>query len=501
MSAKMTVNKLLLPALYSCVALLLLLLLALGRSTNAQTVITYTYDAAGNRVQESVICPSCIPVAGAVSATVAFNSSANPIALNITGSATSAAVSTQAAHGKATASGTSITYTPNAGYSGGDSFAYTASNAFGTSQPATVSITVGTALQITTTTLPTPVLTQSYSHTVATSGGTAPISFSVYAGSLPAGLSLASSTGVISGTPTASGAYSFTIKAADSSSLTATQAYSGTIAALVTITTTSLPAPTLNQSYSQTIQTSGGTAPISFSISAGALPTGLSLASSSGVISGTATASGSYSFTVKATDANGLTATQAYSVTVAGAPIANNVSATVEENSTSDPITLNITGGTATSVAVSTQASHGVATASGTSITYTPTSGYTGSDSFQYTATNSAGTSAAATASITVNAPPIAVNQSFSMLNSDPPTTFTITGDSSPEGYTLSISSMGTPSKGTISNINGLNFTYTYTGTVGTDTFSYTITDGHGGTATATITVTITRDRTCQYCT
>ena len=84
------------------------------------------------------------------------------------------------------------------------------------------------------------------------------------------------------------------------------------------------------------------------------------------------------------------------------APIANNVSATVNANSSNNPIGLNITGGAASSVAVSTQAGHGAATASATSITYTPTAGYSGSDSFQYTASNSSGTSAPATASITV---------------------------------------------------------------------------------------------------
>ena len=66
-------------------------------------------------------------------------------------------------------------------------------------------------------------------------------------------------------------------------------------------------------------------------------------------------------------------------------------------------ITLNITGGTPTSVAVASGASHGTATASGTSITYTPTNGYSGSDSFTYTATNAGGTSAPATVTITVN--------------------------------------------------------------------------------------------------
>ena len=54
-------------------------------------------------------------------------------------------------------------------------------------------------------------------------------------------------------------------------------------------------------------------------------------------------------------------------------------------------------------MAVASGASHGTATASGTGITYTPTAGYSGPDSFTYTATNAGGTSAPATVTITVN--------------------------------------------------------------------------------------------------
>ena len=112
---------------------------------------------------------------------------------------------------------------------------------------------------------------------------------------------------------------------------------------------------------------------------------------------------GSDTFTYTITDNVSRTSTGNVSMTVSSAtPVANPVSAAVTYNSSNDPITLNITGATASSVAVSSQASHGVATASGMTITYTPATGYSGSDSFQYTATNSGGTSLPATASITV---------------------------------------------------------------------------------------------------
>jgi hypothetical protein len=76
-----------------------------------------------------------------------------------------------------------------------------------------------------------------------------------------------------------------------------------------------LPAGTAFTNYSQTITASGGAAPHTFTISAGALPSGLSL-SASGVLSGVPTASGTFTFTVKATDANSCMGTREYMLTV-----------------------------------------------------------------------------------------------------------------------------------------------------------------------------------------
>ena len=88
-------------------------------------------------------------------------------------------------------------------------------------------------LAVTTTTLPTGRIGQTYSATLTASGGTTPYTWSISNGALPAGLSLATATGVISGTPTGtSGTTSFTVMVADSSSpvQNATQALSITLA-------------------------------------------------------------------------------------------------------------------------------------------------------------------------------------------------------------------------------------------------------------------------------
>lgn len=71
---------------------------------------------------------------------------------------------------------------------------------------------------------------------------------------------------------------------------------------IVSITTNSLPDAIQNQSYSQTLSATGGKTSYSWSVLSGSLPTGLSVNSSSGVISGSPTAVGTSTFTVKVTD-------------------------------------------------------------------------------------------------------------------------------------------------------------------------------------------------------
>ncbi|MCX8477783.1 MAG: putative Ig domain-containing protein, partial [Sphingomonas sp.] len=265
------------------------------------------------------------------------------------------------------------------------------------------------------------------------------------------------------------------------------------VQAQVTIAPVVLPAGDVGSAYGTALTASGGTAPYSYAVTAGALPPGLAL-SAGGTISGTPTADGTFNFTVTATDsAPGLpeTGSRAYSLTInpLAAPIANNVSATVAANSSANPITLNVTGGPPASVAVTTAPSHGTAIAAGTSITYTPTPGYSGTDSFQYNATNATGTSAQATVSITVAPPTIALSAIPATVQAGTPYSTSITATLGTAPYSFSLLSGSLPVGVAFSSGGVLSGT-----PVATGTFNFTVraTDSLGATGTRAYTITVT---------
>lgn len=549
-------------------------------TTAADGVTTMSYTVTVTRAEAA-------PVAANSSATVAANSSNNAITPVLSGgTATAVSIVTQPAHGSASASGTAITYTPVAGYSGSDSFTYTARNAAGTSSTATVAITVVPAtLSVSPAAgaLAGATVGTSWSQTFSTAGGTTPYRYSISAGSLPDGLTLNGTSGVLSGSPTTAGTYNFTVSVTDAYGAAGSAAYSLTVAealpvagstsaavaansssngitlalsggaatsvavtsqpahgsasasgtsitytpaagysgsdsftytasnsagtssaATVTITVTSavlnltpaggsLSGATVGSVWSQTLSASGGTAPYSYSASG--LPAGLTLNSSTGVISGAPTTAGSYTISVSVTDALSSAGSATYSLAVAQAlPVAGSVSATVAANSSNNAITLALSGGAATSVAVASQPAHGSASASGTSITYTPTAGYSGSDSFTYTASNSSGMSSAATVTMTVTASSTTISltpasgalaagtvgtpwsQNLMATGGTAPYSYTVSG-TLPTGITLSNGTLaGTPTVAT------------------TASFTVTASDANGAQGQANYSLTISAD-------
>ena len=138
---------------------------------------------------------------------------------------------------------------------------------------------------------------EAYSRQLTASGGTAPYTFSILVGSLPAGLSL-SSGGLISGSPTSAGVTTFTVQAVDNEGNGGVRQYSLSVVNITYLPAT-LPSGTQARAYSQQLSVSGGTAPYAYSL-IGSLPAGLSL-SSTGLISGTPTVNGTFSTSIRAT--------------------------------------------------------------------------------------------------------------------------------------------------------------------------------------------------------
>jgi gliding motility-associated-like protein len=170
-----------------------------------------------------------------------------------------------------------------------------------------------TELIFNTTTLNTATVATSFSQQINVTVGASPYTFAVTAGVLPAGLTL-STSGLLSGTPTAGGNFNFTLTATDQNSVSASYAYSLTVGAPTLALTASLPNGMVNTAYSQTIATTGGTSPYAYAVTIGALPPGLTL-SSAGALTGTPTLGGMFNFTVKTTDAS--TGSGPYSTTKA----------------------------------------------------------------------------------------------------------------------------------------------------------------------------------------
>lgn len=218
-------------------------------------------------------------------------------------------------------------------------------------------------------------------------------------------------------------------------------------AASLTITTTSVPSPTYNVSYSQQVQATGGTAPLTFSISSGALPPGITL-SSGGLLSGTTVQTGTASFTVRVTDSASHTAQQSFSVNVAEPQIT--LQPTTVPNGTRGvgytSTTLSATGG-AGPYAFSVSAGslpNGLSLSPGGVLSGTPTTANT--FNFTVRATDVNGISGIASYTVVISAPPLSISttslnamaygqptsQQVQATGGTPPYTYTITSGAPP---------------------------------------------------------------------
>jgi hypothetical protein len=179
------------------------------------------------------------------------------------------------------------------------------------------SLTVSAVPTIASGLLPSGTLGVPYQTTLTVQGGSPPFSWQITAGSLPPGLILLSS-GLLSGTPTQTGSFSFTALARDAWGASVSGNFTLAINSKLIITTKApLTNGAVGSSYALQFAAAAGVSPLNWTVISGALPAGLSLNASTGLLSGTPVAAGTFRFTVQATDATRTVASASFSLTIA----------------------------------------------------------------------------------------------------------------------------------------------------------------------------------------
>jgi len=301
-------------------------------------------------------------------------------------------------------SGAGVLTAPAQTVTGSYSFLVGVADTQGSSASKSFTLAVTTAPLVITTTSPLANATvdASYSAGFAATGGTAPYTWA--ATGVPAGLGL-SSAGVLSGTPTATGAYTLSVTVTDASRTSATGSFALTVSpAPLTITTTSLPNAIVGEAYSAGFSATGGVLPYTWSL--GGLPAGLS-GSSSGAISGTPTAVAPATVTATVTDAVGTKASTSLALTVSVPPLViTTASLPGGVVGTAYSVALVTTGGVPPYIWTASGLPGGVnlvASASGTSLSGTPTA--PGTFPVSVTVKDSTGTTASASLPVLIALP------------------------------------------------------------------------------------------------
>lgn len=262
--------------------------------------ITLTFDFSDQMVFGETLNP---PLVASTAVSVFSGTDSNPSSI-LTGATTVSGLTTQQ---KITAGMAGVMYTVVGHATGSSGAIYRVVKRLavladpGSYQPSSLPILSGT--------LPSGVVGAAYSYNLSITGGYAPYApDGVSSGSAPPwmGFTVVGNSLVCAGTPDVATTYVFSPQIADAALATASapQNITFTRTAVVGDLGNGYVGDVVNYTYTASL----GTAPYTFSIVAGALPTGTSM-NSSGVVTGTYTATGTFNWTVQATDANGISAT------------------------------------------------------------------------------------------------------------------------------------------------------------------------------------------------
>jgi hypothetical protein len=425
------------------------------------------------------------PTAAPGSIRSAYNGSGS-MALSVSGVYTGLAIAQGPAHGSVAFAGTTATYVPNTGYYGADNFTYTASGPGGVSSSAAVSVQVALP--------PAPTVGPgSISSSYNGSGSTTLSVSGVYSG-------VAVAQGPAHGSVSLSGATATYVPyagyyGADSFTFTANGPGGVSSAATVSVQVALPPPPTTaNTRLSLAYNTAGSVTLPASGVFSGAQMVNAP-ADGSVILSGeTATYTpnagyyGTDTFTYEIVGPGGASSTATATVTVNLPPPPTAGPASIS-TPYQMPGSVNLpVAGVYNQIGAVQSPSYGTVVITGATATYTPSPGFTGSDSFTYVVGGIGGVSSIATVSVSVGLPPPPVAQPLSLT-----TPYQTAGS-----VTLSATGNGTkfslglpPSHGSVT-ITGSIAVYTPSaGYFGADAFSYTVTGPGGVSPSAQVTVQV----------
>lgn len=473
--------------------------------------VSYAYDAAGNR---TLVSGQKFTIANSDSYSTFENTpvSFDPRGNDTPGSGSTLTITavTQPQHGSATlaSAGSGLTYTPNPGYVGGDSFTYTVTDTAMSAATATIEIIVNThpPIAVNDEIYVPHVGGYTFDPTVNDSDPDHdPITVTGFTNSAHG---IVSSAGGNSLTYTPLNDYG----GLDSFTYTISDGHGGTATATVTVHVDRKPIANNDLFTTHTSEA------ITFSVTANdsdpdgdafyvdsvGTPAHGSLVNNGGGTFTYTPNGGNDSFIYRINDGRGGLATATVTIAVISRPTAVPDTFNVNHDSsfTFDP-RVNDTYADVTwmpySVTISsvTNGAHGAVSTNGSTVTYTPAPGYWGTDNFTYTISDNIG--ASSTAAVTANVipapnhPPTA-NTDYVTLGSEETTyIYPLTNDTDPDGDTLQITSITQPTGGSATLVNSQTILYTAPRITGKKRImymmSYSISDGRGGTATSNISI------------